>query len=70
MNSEPYRIRLLVDDCDLDENDCERPIPAGSIGTVHPVPKDGELFDVVFDNGGWIRLSAEELARDTERIGE
>lgn len=59
------RIRTRIGDADTDELGNLRLIPSGSEGKV--VGFDGELYDIAWDNGGWTRWTAEELAEDGER---
>lgn len=58
------RIQSLVADADLDENDNERDIPVGSIGTIHDVHEDDgdDTLHVIFwANGGVTSWMTSEL---------
>jgi hypothetical protein len=61
-------IRLRVADVDTDTHGRERPIPAGTVGTVEPYDPDSELHDIRWANGGWTRWTPAELDADAERL--
>jgi hypothetical protein len=61
---EGRRIRTKIDDCDDDGDGHERPIPAGTLGTVGPLEDD--LHTINWDNGGVTRWTPEEIATDAE----
>lgn len=71
-----FRIRTKIEDYD-DDDGRERKIPIGMIGIVQAsadnVTKadNDTLFDILWENGGWTRWTANELRRDADwRIEE
>jgi hypothetical protein len=62
------RIRTRIEDRDCDENDVERVIPVGTLGTAQPIPSDDALFNVLWDNGAWTIWTVEEILRDAEKV--
>ena len=53
------RVRILKDNFDHDENDRERPIPAGSVGHVVRVGPEG--YHISFEDGGWLVFEPDEV---------
>lgn len=61
------RIRTRIDDEDTDSRGERRAIPAGTCGTIiHVAEGVGEVYDIVWDNGGWTSWDLQELRDDAE----
>ena len=64
------RVRLLIADLDHDENDEERLIPAGTIGTLarlnHVDSRGNSHYDVFWENDGWTIHAENEFAGKLE----
>jgi len=66
------RVKALKPDMDHDEEDRERPIAIGTLGTVarlnHVSGKGENVYDVFWDSGAWTVYSESEVASDLELV--
>jgi hypothetical protein len=64
------RIRTKVEDADLDEEDNDRIIPIGTLGTIAQKNSDGSLYVINWDNGATTLWFEFELDAEAEVLKE